>query len=97
MQRRCIRVKGWPVAAGVSGVVREFARSLNSEDVFALCSLTVCPTGPISRLERELGLLLSDGMLGNVSSLQLRMAESFDVLTSPLTTVSLTFWVAGWS
>ena len=46
-QGGALRVKGWPVAAGVSGVVREFARSLNSEDVFALWSLTVCPTGPI--------------------------------------------------
>jgi hypothetical protein len=31
----CLRVNGWPVAAGVSGVCLALARSLNSDVVFA--------------------------------------------------------------
>jgi hypothetical protein len=41
-----IRVKGWPVAAGFSGVVRESFKSLKSAEVFAASDLTVVPTGP---------------------------------------------------
>lgn len=46
-----LRVNGWPVAAGCSGVVRESARSLNSLEVFALSFLMDSPTGPVQMLE----------------------------------------------
>lgn len=41
-----LRVRGWPVAAGCSGVCRAFARSANSLLVFADCALAASPTGP---------------------------------------------------
>lgn len=39
-------MRGWPVAAGVAGVVREAARFENSAEVFAVWSFTFSATGP---------------------------------------------------
>lgn len=41
-------MRGWPVAAGVAGVVREAARFENSAEVFAVWSLTFSATGPVN-------------------------------------------------
>lgn len=41
-------MRGWPVAAGLSGVLRELAKLENSLDVLVASALTLAATGPLA-------------------------------------------------